>query len=118
MGDIDGDGRADVCARAAAGMRCYRSQPSGFAAAIDGPAWNDASGWGFVGYWSTIRLGDVADGKPELPQAGGDEGDGCGCRTGTGGSPFAAFGALGLLALAPRRGSSPIRGAARVGQTR
>jgi len=67
MGDIDGDGRVDVCARAAAGMRCYRSQASGFAAAIDGPAWSDASGWGFVGYWSTIRLVDVdADGKADL----------------------------------------------------
>jgi MYXO-CTERM domain-containing protein len=48
-------------------MRCYRSQASGFGAAINGPAWSDAAGWGFVGYWSTIRLVDVnADGKADL----------------------------------------------------
>jgi len=67
MGDLDGDGRADLCARAAAGVRCWRSTDAGWSAPIDGPAWSDAAGWGAVRYWSTIRLTDVdGDGRADL----------------------------------------------------
>lgn len=67
FGDIDGDGRADVCARAAAGMRCWRSLGTGFGPAIDGPAWSDSSGFDALPHWSTIRMGDLnGDGRADL----------------------------------------------------
>jgi hypothetical protein len=68
MGDIDADGRADVCARANGGMRCWRAADAGFeAAAIEGPPYTDAAGYGDVGYWSTIRLEDIdSDGRADF----------------------------------------------------
>lgn len=65
--DLDGDGRADLCARAAAGVRCHLSEGSGFSDAIVGPAWADASGWGDYDNYSTIRFADLdADGDADL----------------------------------------------------
>jgi len=67
MGDVDGDGKADVCGRAASGMRCWRSTGDGFSAPIDGPAWSNDAGWAGLPYWSTIRLADLdGDGKADL----------------------------------------------------
>lgn len=68
MGDLDGDGRADVCARAAEGVRCWLAQDGGFAASpIEGPAWADDVGWNEVRYWSTIRLVDLdGDGRLDI----------------------------------------------------
>ena len=67
MGDVDGDGRADVCARAAAGMRCWLSDGEGFPTRLVGPAWSNESGFDHVSYWSTIRLRDVdGDGRADL----------------------------------------------------
>jgi hypothetical protein len=67
MGDIDGDGLDDVCGRADSGMKCWRSTGTGFGDAIDGPAWNDASGFDHVSHWGTIRLIDVdGDGLADL----------------------------------------------------
>lgn len=59
LGDIDGDGKDDMCARAGAGMWCWRSNGAGFPDRIDGPVWSDAAGWDDVQYWSTIRLDDI-----------------------------------------------------------
>ncbi|MBX7079499.1 MAG: phosphodiester glycosidase family protein [Nannocystaceae bacterium] len=59
LGDLDADGRADVCARTAAGMRCWLATAGGFGEPIDGPAWSDAAGWDRVEAWSTIALVDV-----------------------------------------------------------
>ena len=60
MGDVDGDGRADVCARAAAGWRCWPSLGDGFAAsAWAGPDWTDEAGWDDHARWATIRLLDL-----------------------------------------------------------
>lgn len=65
--DLDGDGRADLCARAADGIRCHLSQAGGFAGAIQGPAWSDDSGWGDYDNYSTIRFADIdADGDSDL----------------------------------------------------
>lgn len=67
MGDIDGDGRDDVCARGANGVVCFRAQEGGFGPAIDGPAWSDDAGFDQVSRYSTIRLADVTgDGKADL----------------------------------------------------
>ncbi|MBM4367245.1 MAG: phosphodiester glycosidase family protein [Deltaproteobacteria bacterium] len=67
LGDLDGDKKADACARAAAGMSCYLSDGDGFPAAIGGPAWTNDLGWNAVMYWSTIRLDDLdGDGRAEL----------------------------------------------------
>jgi hypothetical protein len=68
MGDLDGDGKADVCARSPVkGMLCWKSNGTAFATEIQGPDWTDAAGWGAAKYWRTIRLADVdGDGKADL----------------------------------------------------
>lgn len=67
MGDIDGDGDQDLCARRATGMVCWKSEGNGFGAEIEGPAWSDAKGFRWPKHWSTIRLADVdADGRADL----------------------------------------------------
>ncbi|MFH1810237.1 MAG: phosphodiester glycosidase family protein [Pseudomonadota bacterium] len=67
MGDVDGDGKEDVCARSNNRMQCWLSDGVGFPTLINGPAWSDASGWAQVPYWSTIRLADIDnDGKADL----------------------------------------------------
>ncbi len=72
MADLDGDGRADVCARRVAGIRCHRSVrlddgSDGFGPAIDADDLSDDAGFGERRYWSTIRLADVnADGRADL----------------------------------------------------
>jgi GH25 family lysozyme M1 (1,4-beta-N-acetylmuramidase) len=59
FGDVNADGRADVCARDASGVDCWLSEGEGFGARIVGPRWSDASGFDALRYWSTIRLVDV-----------------------------------------------------------
>jgi len=82
MADVDADARIDVCARTAEGMRCWPSTGDGFAAPIVGPEWSDASGWGRVQYWSTIRLVDIdGDRKADLC---GRSSAGLRCHLGTG----------------------------------
>lgn len=68
MGDVNGDGKSDVCARSpSAGMRCWLSDGTSLATRVDGPAWTDAAGWGAAKYWRTIRLADIdGDGKADL----------------------------------------------------
>ncbi|MCC6645078.1 MAG: VCBS repeat domain-containing M23 family metallopeptidase, partial [Polyangiaceae bacterium] len=67
MGDLDGDGRADVCVRGPAGIECARSDGDGFPVSITGPKWSDASGFGALGYWSTLRMADLdGDGREDL----------------------------------------------------
>jgi hypothetical protein len=67
MGDIDGDGKADLCARGANGVSCWLSDGVRFGSRLVGPAWTDAGGWDDVSRWSTIRLADVdGDGKADL----------------------------------------------------
>lgn len=66
-GDIDGDGRADLCARANAGIRCWRSTGDGFGDSIVGPPLDDDSGFDRPMYYSTIRLLDLdGDGRDDL----------------------------------------------------
>jgi MYXO-CTERM domain-containing protein len=65
--DLDGDGKADLCARGKAGVTCYLSTGSGFGAGFAGPTLSDASGWGDPKFYATIRVADVnGDGKDDL----------------------------------------------------
>lgn len=65
--DVDADGRADLCARAAAGLRCHLATDDGFGDAITGPNWADDNGWGDYDNYSTIRFADIdADGDADV----------------------------------------------------
>lgn len=66
-GDVNGDGRIDLCARSSAGVECHLSDGSAFPTAVTGPAWSNDAGWADVRYWSTIRLTDIdGDGRADL----------------------------------------------------
>jgi hypothetical protein len=65
--DFDGDGKQDVCARAAKGIVCHRSTGEAFGPELAGPAWSDAAGFTAAKYYGTLRTGDVdGDGKDDL----------------------------------------------------
>jgi peptidoglycan/xylan/chitin deacetylase (PgdA/CDA1 family) len=73
LGDINGDGRADVCGRAIGGIRCALANTSG--TGFNAPGWwssgadfSDADGWGaHESYYASLRLADVnGDGKADL----------------------------------------------------
>ncbi|MFU8803128.1 MAG: FG-GAP-like repeat-containing protein [Bradymonadaceae bacterium] len=82
MADVSGNGRADVCARANAGIRCWLSDGDGFSTRINGPEWSNAAGWDDVKYWSTIRLADIdGDGRADIC---GRDADGIKCHLSTG----------------------------------
>ena len=73
FGDLNGDGKADVCGRGPAGVRCATANPSG-SAFTDPHQWSlrsdfsDAGGWWTAtGYFGSIRLADVnGDGYADL----------------------------------------------------
>jgi MYXO-CTERM domain-containing protein len=66
LGDLDGDGKADLCGRAADRVHCYLSNGAGFPTHVDGPPWSDAGGWGDERYYTTIQLADInGDGKAD-----------------------------------------------------
>jgi hypothetical protein len=67
FGDLDGDGRSDVCARDADGVECWHSDGDHFAGRVLGPRWSDAAGFDALRYWSTLRLADVdGDGRDDV----------------------------------------------------
>ncbi len=57
MADINGDGRFDVCGRSENGVDCYTFNGAGFDGVTEGPRWSNASGWGAVQFYSTLRIG-------------------------------------------------------------
>lgn len=85
MGDIDGDGRADVCARhSTRGYRCYRSTGDGFKHYADVPGFTNDDGWKKPEYYTTFRLADInGDGMDDVC-ARGPEGWSCVLSTGDG----------------------------------
>jgi hypothetical protein len=67
FGDLDGDGRTDVCARTRDGVRCWRSEGAGFGAGFAGPTWRDDEGFDELSRAATVRLADVTgDGRADL----------------------------------------------------
>ena len=91
--DVNGDGKADVCGRAAAGLACALSSGTAFGAfgALQTALFDDASGWGGDrGYWGTIQFPDVnGDGKADVC-ARGVGGVDCALSAGT------SFGTFGI----------------------
>lgn len=67
-GDIDADGKDDLCMRSNSGVICYRSTGAGFEAdPVAGPPWSDDDGWNSAVSYGTIRLADLdGDGLADL----------------------------------------------------
>lgn len=67
-GDINGDGRDDLCARADAKVICYFSTGTGFEETyIDGPAWSDSADWNMATHYNTFQVADInGDGLADL----------------------------------------------------
>jgi hypothetical protein len=67
LGDTDGDGRSDLCARANVGIRCYPFGENGFGNARVGPGWSEDLGWSATAHWASITLADVdGDARSDL----------------------------------------------------
>jgi hypothetical protein len=69
LGDLNHDGKADICGRGQAGIYCAFSTGSGFTAAhwVNNPEFSDALGWTNQTYYSSIRMADVnGDGKGDI----------------------------------------------------
>jgi hypothetical protein len=66
--DVNGDGRADACARNGAGIRCFRATANGFASsAIVGPELSNQKGWDERNNYATLRFADIdGDGEADL----------------------------------------------------
>jgi hypothetical protein len=68
-GDVDGDGKADVCARNGNGVQCWISQGTAFPStpSVLVPAFADQSSWNGALYIPTIQLADVnGDGAKDI----------------------------------------------------
>jgi hypothetical protein len=94
LADIDGDAKADLCARAAKGFLCWASSGDGFGAEIAGPVWSDEKGWGVMRFYGTIR---AAGPKPlvKLPapgEGGGAPTSGSGSSSGSAADAVAGAG--------------------------
>jgi hypothetical protein len=66
--DVNGDGKADLCARGAAGILCAPSTGAAFVnLSVWSPNFSDANGWTDPAYYTTIRFPDVnADGRADV----------------------------------------------------
>ncbi len=67
-GDINGDGRVELLARGASGIKAWRyDAPSGWKKLRDGPAWIDGNRWDQAACYLSIQTGDInGDGRDEL----------------------------------------------------
>ncbi|MFP2924877.1 polysaccharide deacetylase family protein [Pyxidicoccus sp. 3LG] len=69
LGDVDGDGLADVCGRHSTGLACGFSTGSGFRnyRYVFNTNFGDANGWSGEEYGATLAMGDVnGDGRADL----------------------------------------------------
>jgi hypothetical protein len=88
MADVSGDGRADYCARAADGMRCWISDGASFSRLWIAPSWSDAVGLSDPSFSSSLSVGGMGAGQRARALVGG-------CSVGFGRSTSGAW-ALGL----------------------
>ncbi|MCA9640701.1 MAG: VCBS repeat-containing protein, partial [Myxococcales bacterium] len=66
LADVDGDGRADLCARESEALRCYLFDGTGFSKRLDGPAL-PAPGMQSRSALASIRMADLdGDGKSDF----------------------------------------------------
>lgn len=75
LSDVNGDGKADLCGRAPAGILCALSTGTSFSRASSwtGIEFTDALGWAPEEYGSTIMFGDVdGDGRDDVCGRGPD----------------------------------------------
>ncbi len=89
LGDLDGDGLADVCGRTAGGIVCARNEGGAFGAPMPwlDDEFTDALGWSPAFYGATLTLGDVdGDGLADVCGRGG-AGPFCALSHGDGFSP-------------------------------
>ncbi len=71
MADINGDHKADVCARDLKGIVCYLSQGDKFGEGLRGPGLSDEENWNDYDNYSTIVFGDInGDGKDDICMRG------------------------------------------------
>lgn len=67
MADLNGDHKADICARDSGGVVCHLSQGNTMGDAFRGPELKDASGWNDYDNYSTFRFGDInGDGMDDM----------------------------------------------------
>ncbi len=65
--DITGDGKADLCARGSASLRCHPSVGDGFGDAIEVAPLSDAEGWDERARFLSIRTADIdGDGAQDI----------------------------------------------------
>lgn len=72
LADVNGDGKADLCARTSSGIVCELSDGTAFRTVLTQPAFSDANGWGKPEYYRTIAFPDLnRDGKADVCGRGG-----------------------------------------------
>ncbi len=88
LGDLNHDGRADICVRGGAGIYCSLSTGSSFGPLILGEHYfSDTNGWSDSRYYNSLRLADVnGDGRLDVC---GRASDGIHCALGKGDGTFA-----------------------------
>lgn len=59
MGDVNGDGKADLCGRGDVSFYCWLSDGASITTAVSEVPLPDSYGWGQQQYYSTIRLADI-----------------------------------------------------------
>lgn len=88
LGDVNGDGRDDVCGRGITGIWCSFSNSNSFGAPVLATNdFADVNGWNNISYYSSIRLADV-NGDNHADICGrGISGISCGISNGAGFAP-------------------------------
>ncbi|ODS22642.1 hypothetical protein AB835_13115 [Candidatus Endobugula sertula] len=65
--EINGDGKADICARSKTGVKCYLNTGKTFVESTFFLGWSDDKGWHIPTYHATIRYPDLnGDGKADI----------------------------------------------------
>jgi len=67
LADVNGDGKADLCARDSNGYFCHFSTGSGFGGRLQAANWSNAAGFTDVANHRTIRVADIdGDGRADI----------------------------------------------------